>query len=276
MSFRHCLNLKLSEFCKVLPLHCKELTPVARMGMPLKNAGSIKIAAGNSRCPCQLQLIYEFVRHNFVSTPRSAALPELWTSDPMTPPFTCSRRLEMAVALLIILVACGAVLIFAPNCKSAPSVRVLDPRLRILLVQMQKGSGTYYLPKRRSVLGSAGQGLGSSVEGKLRDNIRSFGVNVELMHSFRPGTGPGGRAFLVGYAFPDPPNSSVHLNAELVAESGAVYPLQSKAGGGEGPPEKSWNLYTLGSLPSGVSNYVLRLKLGTNGLPLAEIRFPEP
>ena len=233
-------------------------------------------AAGNSRRPCQLQFIYEFVRHNFVSTPRSTPLPELWTLDPMTGPFTCSRRVAMAVALLIILVACGAVLIFAPKRKSAPSVRVLDPRLRILLVQMRTGSGTYYLPKHGGVLGSAGQGLGSSVEGKLRDVIRSFGVNVERMHSFRPGTGPGGRAFLVGYAFPDPPNSSVHLDAELVAEGGAVYPLESKAGGGGGPPERSWNLYTLGSLPSGVSNYALRLKLGTNGLPLAEIRFSEP
>jgi hypothetical protein len=182
----------------------------------------------------------------------------------------------MAVALLTILVACEAVLIFALNRNSAPSVRVLDPRLRFLLVQIRMGSETYYLPKHGGVLGSAGQGLGSSLEGKLRDKIRSFGVNVESMPSFRPGTGPSGRAFLLGYAFPDPPNSSVHLAAELVAEGGAVYPLESKAGGGGGPPERSWNLYTLGSLPSSVSNYALRLKLGTNGLPLAEIRFPEP
>ena len=141
---------------------------------------------------------------------------------------------------------------------------------------MRKGSETYYLPRGFGVLGSADQGLGSSVEGKLRDEIRRFGVNIEPMPSFRPGTGPSGRAFLVGYAFPDPPTSSVHLAAELVAEGGAVYPLESKAGGGGGPPERSWNLYTLGSLPSDVSNYVLRLTLGTNGLPLAEIRFPEP
>ncbi|MFZ0826011.1 MAG: hypothetical protein WAO02_01180, partial [Verrucomicrobiia bacterium] len=37
------------------------------------------LAAGNSRCPCQLRLIYEIVRHIFISTSRSAAVPELWT-----------------------------------------------------------------------------------------------------------------------------------------------------------------------------------------------------
>jgi hypothetical protein len=40
-----------------------------------------KGAAGNSRCPFQLRLIYEFVRHTFISTSRSAAVPELWTLD---------------------------------------------------------------------------------------------------------------------------------------------------------------------------------------------------
>jgi hypothetical protein len=38
-----------------------------------------QIVAGNSRCPCQLRLIYEIVRHIFISTSRSAAVPELWT-----------------------------------------------------------------------------------------------------------------------------------------------------------------------------------------------------
>jgi hypothetical protein len=38
---------------------------------------SNKIAAGNSRCPFQLRLIYEIVRHIFISTSRSAAVPEL-------------------------------------------------------------------------------------------------------------------------------------------------------------------------------------------------------
>jgi len=36
-------------------------------------------AAGNSRWPCQLRLIYEIVRHTFISTSCSAAVPELWT-----------------------------------------------------------------------------------------------------------------------------------------------------------------------------------------------------
>ena len=196
----------------------------------------------------------------------------------MTSPLTCSRRVGIAIILSIILVACGAVLIFAFSRKSmsAPSVTVLDPRLRILLVQMRKGSDTYYLPKRGNVLGSEGQGVGSSVEGKLRDEIRRLGINIESMPAFQPGTGPNGRAFLIGYAFPIPPTSSVHLVAELVAEDGAVYPLGRKAGGGGGPPERSWNLWTLDSLPSGVTNYALRLKLETNGIPLAEVRFPEP
>ena len=30
---------------------------------------------------CQLRLIYEIVRHTFISTSRSAAVPELWTLD---------------------------------------------------------------------------------------------------------------------------------------------------------------------------------------------------
>jgi hypothetical protein len=184
----------------------------------------------------------------------------------------------IAIVFLIVMAGCGAIWIFALNSKSipAPSVTVFDPRLRVLLVQMRKGSNTYYLPKRGNVLGSEGQGMGSSVEGNFRDEIRRLGINIESMPAFRPGTGPGGRAFLVGYAFPSPPTSSVHLAAELVAEDGAAYPLASKAGGGGGPPERSWNLWALDSLPPGVSNYALRLKLETNGAPLAEIKFPEP
>jgi hypothetical protein len=47
---------------------------------PLPRSGSVQqFAAGNSRCPCQLRLIYEFVRHIFIFTSRSAAVPELWT-----------------------------------------------------------------------------------------------------------------------------------------------------------------------------------------------------
>jgi hypothetical protein len=194
----------------------------------------------------------------------------------MISPFTGSRR--VGTAAVVVLVACGAVLLFEIGSKPvpAPSVTVFDPRLRIFLVQMRKGSNTYYLPKRGNVLANEGQGLGSSVEGKLRDDLRSLGLNIESMPAFRPGAGPNGRAFLVGYAFPAPPTSSVHLIAELVAEGGAVYPLGSKAGGGGGPPERSWNLWALDSLPSGVTNYTLRLAGETNGKPLAEIRFPEP
>jgi hypothetical protein len=41
------------------------------------NDADYQIAAGNSRCPCQFRLIYEFDRHIFISTSRSAAVPEL-------------------------------------------------------------------------------------------------------------------------------------------------------------------------------------------------------
>jgi hypothetical protein len=37
------------------------------------------LAAANSHCPRHLRLIYEFDRHTFISTSRSAAVPELWT-----------------------------------------------------------------------------------------------------------------------------------------------------------------------------------------------------
>jgi len=39
-----------------------------------------QIAAGNSRCHHQLRLIYEIVRHTFISASRSAAVPELFSS----------------------------------------------------------------------------------------------------------------------------------------------------------------------------------------------------
>jgi hypothetical protein len=47
---------------------------------PLPRSGSVQqFAAGNSRCPCQLRLIYEIVCHTFISSSCSAAVPELWT-----------------------------------------------------------------------------------------------------------------------------------------------------------------------------------------------------
>jgi hypothetical protein len=131
-------------------------------------------------------------------------------------------------------------------------------------------SNTYYLPSDVNVLVSEGR-LGSTLEGKARWAIRQLGIKIDTLPAFRPGNGTGGRAFLVGYAFPDP----MHLVAELVAEDGTLYPLQ-RAGGGGGPTEMSWNLWTLDSLPPVVTNYALRLKAETNGTPLAEIKFAEP
>jgi hypothetical protein len=138
---------------------------------------------------------------------------------------------------------------------------------------MLKGTNTYYLPAGGNVLGA--EGLGSRLEGKVRQKISSLGLGIDTLPAFTPGKGPGGRAFLISYAFPDPPTSSVHLAAELVAQDGAQYPLRSIAAGGGGPPERSWDLWTVDS-PSVVTNYTLRLKLGTNGSRVAEIKFAEP
>jgi hypothetical protein len=142
----------------------------------------------------------------------------------------------------------------------------------MLWAQMLKGSNTYYLPQGGNVLGSEGR-LGNGLEGKLRWEIRKFGVNIDTLPSFRPGNGTNGRAFFIGYAFPVPPTSSVHLVAEVVTEDGTSYPLRSAAGGGGGPPERSWNLWILDSLPFDVTNCILRLKARTNSTPVAEISF---
>jgi hypothetical protein len=157
---------------------------------------------------------------------------------------------------------------------SAPTTTIFDSRLNILWTQMRKGSNTYYLPSGGNVLASEGH-LGNVLEGKVRWGIRQLGINVETLPAFRPGNGPGGRAFLVGYAFPVPPTSSVHLVAELVAGDGTHYPLRSAAGGGGGPPERSWNLWTIDALPPVVSHYALQLKEETNRPTLAEIKFAE-
>jgi hypothetical protein len=180
-------------------------------------------------------------------------------------------------ALLIMLIGLGIALLLAPKRKfmTPPKTTIFDSRLNILSVQMRKGSNTYYLPAGGNVLASEGL-LGSTLEGKARWKIRQLGIKIDTLPAFRPGNGIGGRAFLVAYAFPVPPTSSVHLVAELVAEDGTLYPLQSPAGGGGGPPERSWNLWTLDSLPPVVTNYALRLKAETNGTPLAEIKFAEP
>jgi hypothetical protein len=195
--------------------------------------------------------------------------------DLMSSRFTWKSRMGIMSVLLTLTAA--AALIVTPKLKpmTAPRVAIFDPRLSVLWAQMRKGSNTYYLPAGGNVLGSEGR-FGSTLEGKVRGEIRKLGMNIDTLPAFRPGTGTGGRAFLVGYAFPVPPTSSVHLVAELVAEDGALYPLRSAAGGGGGPPERSWNLWTLDSLPSVVTNYALRLKAETNGTPIAEIKFAEP
>ena len=179
--------------------------------------------------------------------------------------------------MLLTTLIIAAALIFVTNHKplTAPKVAIFDARLSILWAQMRKGSNTYYLPAGGNVLASEGR-LGSILEGKIRGEIRKLGINIDTLPAFRPGNGTGGRAFLVAYAFPVPPTSSVHLVAELLAEDGTLYPLRSAAGGGGGPPERSWNLWTLDSLPLVVTNYALRLKAETNGTPVAEIKFAEP
>jgi hypothetical protein len=56
--------------------------------------------------------------------------------------------------------------------------------------------------------------------------------SIETLPAFTPGTNPSGRAYLVSYAFPNPPTSSVHLVAALVDQKGTQYLLRSVAGGG--------------------------------------------
>jgi len=193
----------------------------------------------------------------------------------MRPRFTWKGWVGTTSVLLTLSVA--AALIAMPKRKpmTAPKVTIFDARLSVLWAQMRKGSNTYYLPADGNVLGSEGR-FGSTLEGKVRGEIRKLGINIDTLPAFRPGTGSGGRAFLVGYAFPVPPTSSVHLVAELLAENGTLYPLQNPASGGGGSPERSWDLWTLDSLPSVVTNYTLRLKAETNGAPVAEIQFAEP
>ncbi len=174
--------------------------------------------------------------------------------------------------LLIVLISFGAAILFTPGRRpiARPEVAILDPRLTILWAQMREGTNTYYLPKDVYVC----QGrLGNSLEGKLRGTIWNLGVHVDTLSAFRPGNGTNGRAFFVGYAFPNPPTSSVHLVAEVVGDNGTSYPLRSAAGGGGGPPERSWNLWILDSMPLAVTNYFLRLSAETNATPVAEIKF---
>jgi hypothetical protein len=183
--------------------------------------------------------------------------------------------MRIAGVLLIVLICVVGMRVIAPRSKPAtpPRTTILDARLRILWAQMLKGSNTYYLPVGGNVSGH--KGVASRLEGELRQKIRKLGFNIDTLPAFTPGKGPDGRAFLVCYAFPVPPTSSVHFAAELVAGDGTLLPLRSAAAGGGGPPEKSWDLWTLDALPSIATNYFLRLKQ-TNGTPVAEIRFDEP
>ena len=181
--------------------------------------------------------------------------------------------IKIVIVLLGIVVGVGAILIWLPRRAAPPRVTIFDPRLKILWARAVKGTNTYYLPARGNVLG--GEGLGSRVEGELRREISRLGVRIETLPAFTPGTNSSGRAFLVSYAFPDPPTSSVHLVAALVDQKGTQYLLRSVAGGGGGPPERSWDLWTLDCLPLAVRGYTLRLTLQTNGPPVAEMKFPD-
>jgi hypothetical protein len=193
----------------------------------------------------------------------------------MKPPRVRTPGTRIAVALVGIILALGAILFCLPKRNRAvlAKVTILDTRLKIFWARALKGTNTYYLPAGGNVLGS--EGLGSHLEGELRQEISRLGLKIETLPAFK-GKDPSGRAFLVSYAFPDPPTSSVHLCAELAANNGARYPLRSVAGGGGGPPERSWDLWALDSLPSAAAGYTLRLAVQTNGPPVAEIKFTEP
>lgn len=182
-----------------------------------------------------------------------------------------------ALGLIVILVAILAALMIIgrkPKAAMPAQTKILDPRLNVLWAQVLKGSNAYFLPAHGNVLGS--QGLGSGIEGNLRQELHQLGLPVDTLPAVTPAKSPNARTFLICYAFPDPPTSSMHLTAELVIPDGTPLPLRNMGGGGGGPPERSWDLWTLDSLPSAVTTYALRLKLQTNSAPLAEIRFPEP
>lgn len=152
---------------------------------------------------------------------------------------------------------------------------ILNPGLRILRVQVITGTNAIYLP-RGGLLGIGDFAAPSAFEAGLRKPLSklTFGW-VEAVPESAPGKSPGARAFLVSYAFPNPPRSSAHLDAELMTQNDVRFPLNNPCGGGGGPPERSWDLWKLDSLPPTVTNYTLRLANRTNGEPVAEVIFTE-
>ncbi len=89
------------------------------------NQQSNKGAAGNSRCPCQLRLIYEIVRHTFISASRSAAVPELGSLGIM------GSRITIGVAGALALTLCFV------SMKDVPhniAIRSPGPTMTILWV----------------------------------------------------------------------------------------------------------------------------------------------
>lgn len=187
------------------------------------------------------------------------------------------QRRNIAMLLIGVMIA-GAGIWFCLSRKDnavVAKVTIFDPRLRILRVRPLKGTNTYYLPDGGNVLGSEDL-LGSRMEGELRQRISKLGVKIDTLPAFKPGTNASGRAFLVSYAFPNPPASSVHLSAELRDQNGAHYSLRNAAGGGGGPPERSWDLWCVDSLPVTGTTLTLCLNADSNGPCVAEIQFLEP
>jgi hypothetical protein len=184
------------------------------------------------------------------------------------------RLTSLLVALLLFILGGIFALIHLRKPTSTVSIRVVGPRLRIDWALELKGSNIFYLPAGGNVLGS--EGLGSKFEGDLRHLIKKLGLGVETLPVFSPGKSDRARAFLVCYSFVVPPRSSTGLTADLVDEVGAQYHLNNPAGGGGGPPDRSWALWTLDGVPPGVSNYTVQLRLPPEEKSLAEIKFSNP
>ena len=145
------------------------------------------------------------------------------------------------------------------------AVTILDKRLQIFSAETVAGTNTYYLS-------DDGSHIGNQLGGKIISKLHAWGVPVYVPPYFAPGKRSNSRAFLVCYYFPLPNVPSAHLDAELVAADGTIFPMQTPGGGGGGPPQKYWNGWMLESPPSNIESCVLRLKLQTNGTPVGEIR----
>jgi hypothetical protein len=184
------------------------------------------------------------------------------------------RKRWKAIALLGLccVVLAGLIALPKSTARPAPKVTILDKRLQIFSVETVAGTNTCYLS-------DDGSHIGNQLGGRIASKLHAWGVPVYVPPYFAPGKRSDSRAFIICYYFPLPPMPSAHLDAELVAADGTIFPMHTPGGGGYGgppgggPPRKYWNGWMLESPPPNIESCVVRLKLQTNGMPVGEIRF---